>query len=188
MGELTVSKSVWSGKGQRKRYQPILSIRIGYLGGLCPLQQSGQWVAFAALRLGAGHSHHRPALLHASITHGFDVNQEGPVLASCHACSGRRMGQLRHWWTDNLVADSYKKNIFMSTKTFKVKFKETGRCDYHYLWQAWGWLGWACLRGQRGPAHWPAILDHTGCPPCGPLRMDTAQSLQQAHQSNTNVH
>lgn len=46
-------------------------------------------MGFGALRLDTGHPHHRPgAVLHAPVTHGFDVNQEGPILASCHACSG----------------------------------------------------------------------------------------------------
>lgn len=59
-----------------------------YLGGLSPLQQVGQRVGFAALRPATWHSQHGPgALVHAPVTHGLHVNQEGAVLASCHACT-----------------------------------------------------------------------------------------------------
>lgn len=58
-----------------------------YLRGLCPLQQGGEGMALAALRLGSGHPHHRHgALLHALVAHRLDVHQERAVLAPSHAC------------------------------------------------------------------------------------------------------
>lgn len=48
-------------------------------------------MSFGALRLGAGHPQDGPgALLCTPVTDGFDVDQEGAILPSCHACGGRR--------------------------------------------------------------------------------------------------
>lgn len=130
------------------------------LGGLSPLQEIGQRVSLAPLRPATWHSQHRPrALVHTPVTHGFHVNQERAVLPSGHAYTPTRTTT---WWVPSSINTC-------------VRLRD----GWPHLSLALGWWGSACLHGQTGPSRWPAILDHTGCPPYGPPKKDTAPILQQ---------
>lgn len=74
----------WQKKPDLSSLQGVQS----YLRGLSALQQRGQRVRLRAVRLYAGHPHHRPrVLLHCTLADRFDVNQEGAILPSRYACS-----------------------------------------------------------------------------------------------------